>query len=431
MASRALLTPDLLTQMEGPGVSAPRSGIPAAWQCLAFFLTIAALFTRQPDMFLHPQFYAEDGKFWYAQAYNYGRLKALTFQDGGYLNTLPRLVAAITLLFPFRFAPLLMNSFGIVLQALPVMALLSARCRTWGPLPLRMLMAVIYVALPNSAEIHVVLTNAQWHYIILELLLVFGVAPRSVLAKAADVVLFLIGSVSGPFSIVLLPLALFFWWRRRTPWTLLCSLLLGLGGTLQLFVYLTHASGRPRLELGASPALFLKFFGLDVVTGGILALHDVAYRWPASALIPLGIFGLLFILAGFFRASLPLRLMIVFTALCLVLELHSPLADPSQPAWQILLRSYGNRYWYFPMLVFFWSAAWFVFEERSLVLRLAGLCVLLPLPLGIARDWKHAPFPDNHFSLYAARFELASPGQHVIIQLYPEDWSMELVKHQK
>jgi len=46
-------------------------------QWLAFLLSaialaVIAIVSRRPDVILHPQFYAEDGVVWYAQAYSLG-----------------------------------------------------------------------------------------------------------------------------------------------------------------------------------------------------------------------------------------------------------------------------------------------------------------------------------------------------------------------
>ena len=54
-------------------------GIAAGWSwravgAISFILIVA----RWPDALLSPQFYAEDGKYFYAQAYNLGGLHALT-----------------------------------------------------------------------------------------------------------------------------------------------------------------------------------------------------------------------------------------------------------------------------------------------------------------------------------------------------------------
>ena len=86
------------------------AGLSWPWLCLTVLVAAALVVLRKPDVLNNPQFYAEDGAVWYADAYNLGWLRALTIPDGGYLNSLQRLVAAISLLVPLRYAPLVRSS---------------------------------------------------------------------------------------------------------------------------------------------------------------------------------------------------------------------------------------------------------------------------------------------------------------------------------
>ncbi|HTZ59241.1 MAG TPA: hypothetical protein VMB49_14135, partial [Acidobacteriaceae bacterium] len=199
---------------------------------------MAAIFSRLPGAFLHPQFFAEDGWVWYQQAYNLGWLRSLGIAQAGYLQTLPRLVAGLTLLFPMRWAPLIMNLSGAIIQALPVTALLSQRCVTWGPIPLRAFMAVLYIVIPNAPEIHIVLTNAMWHFAVLQALLAFAQPPQSWRGRLVDVLVFGIGTISGPFCILLLPCVAAYWWLRRHRWTMVTLGLLFAGTIAQVFTIL-------------------------------------------------------------------------------------------------------------------------------------------------------------------------------------------------
>src|SRR5215469_14547266 len=119
------------------GDLAKRDGLPMAWLVLSFVVASLAIFTRCPSLLTHAQFYAEDGVHWYAQAYNDGWLQSLLLPSLGYLQTLQRFAAGLALLAPFRWAPLIMTTFGLIWQALPVPVLLSRRCRRWAPLPMR------------------------------------------------------------------------------------------------------------------------------------------------------------------------------------------------------------------------------------------------------------------------------------------------------
>src|SRR3984885_10708428 len=123
-------------------------GINWRWHAVVFSAAFVAIFSRLPGALLHPQFFAEDGWVWYQQAYNLHWLPSLGIAQAGYLQTLPRLVAGAALLFPMQWAPLIMSLVGAVIQVLPVTALLSRRCMPWGPLPVRILMSALYLAIP-------------------------------------------------------------------------------------------------------------------------------------------------------------------------------------------------------------------------------------------------------------------------------------------
>ncbi len=87
-----------------------REDLSFGWQAAVFATALVAIFSRLPGAFLHPQFFAEDGWVWYQQAYNLHWLRSLGIAQAGYLQTLPRLVAGVTLLLPMQWAPLIMNA---------------------------------------------------------------------------------------------------------------------------------------------------------------------------------------------------------------------------------------------------------------------------------------------------------------------------------
>ena len=91
-----------------------REGLGFYWLIASFATALLLIFLRDPSLFTRPQFWAEDGSFWYAQAYNGGWLHSLTIPDGGYLNTLQRLSAGLALVVPFRWAPLPMVLVGLL-----------------------------------------------------------------------------------------------------------------------------------------------------------------------------------------------------------------------------------------------------------------------------------------------------------------------------
>ncbi len=406
-----------------------KGGLACSSQWWVFVLVLLAFVTRRPGLFLQAQFYAEDGLIWFAQAYNAGWLHSLTLPDGGYLNTLQRLVAGAALLVPFRWAPLVMAIAGLLLQVLPVTLLLSARCRSWGPLFLRCVFAVIYVVLPNSLEVHVVLTNAQWHLALTLVLVAFAEPPVSWRGRWLDVLLFALGSVSGPFCIMLLPLMLVYGWMRRQSWSIVLAGLAAPGALLQFGLIVTHA--RSTTVLGATPLLFLRLMGGHVFTASMLGSSGLA-SWhgalPLAVALLADVFGVALMAYAMRWMSLAMRYFVVFCVLVFIASLHTPLFPGTMPLWQQLAVDGGGRYWFLPMLAFLWSAAWCAFYAPARGFRIAAVCVFCLMPVGIARNWFHRGFEDEHFPVYAARLQAAKRGEKLVIPIVPSGISMELVK---
>src|SRR5215469_9458434 len=137
-----------------------------------FLLAFVVLMLRRPDAILNAQFYAEDGKYWYAEAYNYG-WHSLLIPVGGYLNTVSRIIGMISQSIPMLRAPLFMNVCALSMGALPVNVFLSSRFNQIA-LKTRLFGCLLFLSLPNAFEVHAVTTNIQWHLALVALLLLLG-----------------------------------------------------------------------------------------------------------------------------------------------------------------------------------------------------------------------------------------------------------------
>src|SRR5882672_7008724 len=126
---------------------------------LVFLFCLAVVVSRRPDALFHAQFWAEDGKIWYADAFNLGLIQPFPQPAAGYFHSFPRIAALVGLLLPIAVVPLLFNCIAIVFQIIPVQFLLSSRCCEWGSVNARALFAFLYLGLPNSQEMHANITN--------------------------------------------------------------------------------------------------------------------------------------------------------------------------------------------------------------------------------------------------------------------------------
>jgi hypothetical protein len=406
---------------------AARDGLTAGAQCVVFALVLLAIFSRRPSLLTHAQFYAEDGMVFYAQAYNFGWLHSLLLPQVGYLIVAPRLVTGLALLAPLQWAPLVMTIAGLLIQALPVPILLSARCRHWASLPTRILMAAIYIVLPSTREIHVVLTNAQWHMALVAVLLALAASPRTWGGRVCDGVLLLIASLTGPYCIVLGPLVLLYWWLRRQSWTLAIFALTSLPACLQIWLLL-HSPQRAQGMLGARVEALLRMLGGNIVAGAILGGSSFSWRAPMVLIVASAFVGLTIYLYCLGFANLEWKLFLVYCAALFAASLRSPLTEGTKPAWEMLIMAPSARYWFFPMLALAWSALWCARCGRDRLFKIAGTCTLIAMLFGVVRDWRYGAFKDTQFALSVQRLRDAKPGDHVIIPISPAGWQMELVK---
>jgi hypothetical protein len=410
-----------------------------------FVIAFVIVCSRRPDVILNPQFYAEDGAYWFAQAYQFG-WHSLLITQSSYLHTLTRIVALLTLLFPFSYAPLIMNLSAITVQILPVNVLLSSRFADIG-LRTRLLASFLYLALPNSFETSGNITNLFWRLTISAFLLLIVREPDTLAWKIFDATVLVLTSIDGPIGILLVPVAAALWWTRRRKWQTATLWLLAPGALLQAITGLVHLQSRqpPHLNLaghvvvnggpnGATFGRLISILGGQIFFSSVLGL--AVQRWVArgpgtfvldAVAAALGL-GLLFyaLRAG----PLELKLGILFALGVLTLSLWHPLvgtADRGQWDW-LCIPGFGNRYFFLPMLAFLAALLWLATHPASRrEVRYLAIALLLLLPVGICEDWSYGRFIDFHFQKYAERFESAPSGSKVTIPINP-DWRMELTK---
>lgn len=401
-------------------------GLPAGWQLTLFLIVTLALFSRSPRLLTHAQFYAEDGRIWFAQAYNDGWLHSLSVPQAGYLNTMPRVASGLALLVPFSLAPLVLAMVGLVIQGLPVPILLSSRCRHWGSLRTRIILALFYVALPNAREIHIVVTNTQWHLAFAAVLVALSDAPQTWRGRMFDCSILLLAGLSGPYCILLAPLTLAFWLVRRQPWTLRLLALTGFTSITQAY-FLASSDHRVHASLGATLAIFLRLLGGNVIACALFGSYSFANLAPMTFILPAALGGVLVGICCWHLSNIEWKLFLVYCVAIFAASLLSPLTEGLIPAWDSLLVDNSARYWFFPMLAFVWSAIWCVSSGRRIV-RIVGICALAVMQVGIIRDWRYPAYADSCFAASVQRMHDARVGDRVSIPIAPEGWHMELVK---
>ena len=404
---------------------------------LIFITAFAILISRRPDALLNAQFWAEDGAVWYAQAYNLGIMHSLVLPHTGYFQTVSRLTAAVAQFFPLIWAPLLFNLTAIFIEILPVNLITSSRFSKLIPsLSTRLFLALVYLSIPNSAEVHANITNAHWHLAILACMIVLATPSRLAVWRFFDVGFILLSALSGPFSIFLAPITALLWWLRRERWTFLLLFCLSIGSLVQgIAILLTGRFNDPDTPLGATPELLAKLLGGQVFLGALIG--QKGYELISSHSLAFSVLTILVAIAGIalflfclLNAPLELRLFTIFAALIFAASIRSPVGSLTIPQWQALsFPGVGGRYWFIPMLAFITTLIWMVGIRKKPNLRRFATLALAVMIVGIIVDWKYLAYPDLKFREHATKFAEAPKGTKVTIPINPPSWSMELIKH--
>lgn len=411
-----------------------------------FIACFAILYSRRPDAILNAQFYAEDGARWYRDAYELG-WRSLLIPETGYLQTVSRLVAFFALLFPFGWAPLVMNLCALAVQILPVPVLLSRRFQD-VPWVARVAGCALYLGMPNSIEVHANTTNIQWHLALICLLVILGKPAQSRLGRVLEIVALGLLSVNSPLGFVLAPVAALRWRLSREPRIRLYLVTLIPGSMVQALVLIfatTH--GREATNVGASFARFTGIVGGQIFFSAVAGVRTLAMLFLGSnkdalhrAQLGAMTIGLGMTLYSLWRSPVAIKLGLLFAAGVLAMALVHPVAGPdlSFPQWEYLqIPGRSSRYYFFPILGFYAALVALGISGKQgngkwgldRVLSHVALGILLVVPLGVYRDWKYPSYPDLGFAKYAAEFERAKPGTTLKIPIVPLGWEMELVKH--
>jgi hypothetical protein len=400
---------------------------------LVFAASGLIIVSRRPDAVLNPQFWAEDGAVWYADAYNHGLLYSLITPEAGYFQTFSRLVGIFSQMFPLGHGPLVFNLSAILVQCTVACFIISSRLSASIPNTyFRLLIAFLYLALPHSYEVHANVTNAQWHLGLLCFLIIAAGPADRTFWRVFDICAVLLSVLSGPLCLLLIPIAAVKYWRKRNKGMIPVLGLLLFGGMVQGIALLTHP--RPtHADLGADIGLFFQitfrhiFVSPVIGQGGFHVLTE-NLGWNAILIGTVTLFGAVLAVYTLLTSILELRLFILFSVLIYAAALVSPAVTPVDGQWSaIAAASTSVRYWFIPGLCVLICLLYLAAKARSSFIRYSAMAILVFVPYGMIKDWSDPKFQDLNFSKYAEEFEKVPPGKEMSIPINP-NWEMKLIK---
>jgi hypothetical protein len=440
------------------------------WLVAAAAVTAALWVSHMPALLFHAQLYADDGG-WYQGAYTLGPLASVPHPAAGYFVVFQRLIASISLLLPIIAVPTFFNAVALAVQILGICYLVSRRMEPAIPsLAARVSIALLVIALPNAYDTSGNLTSTQWHLGLLAFLALFAGPARRLGGQLLDTAIIVISGLTGPYCILLEPIAI--WrWRRNPGDRRLLSLLVAntVCSAAQLIVIVDRlAVERSTSPLAAGFYPLVRMIGRQVTLGFIVGAHGLStiagtfiasnpVALSALTVIPLTVCGW-----AAWRGPRILRAFCYFALAVFVLALIAPsiagfrwpsLGDPADIA---NFHPGGLRYFLYPLLAFAISLGWLavtygipllrrasrertaakatmpVLADRTVwfgrAVGVAAACVIAgSVFVGMRVDWGYPPYLEEHWAAEVHRLDVAGRGTVVVIPINPRGWTLSLV----
>lgn len=415
---------------------------------IMFLLAFILIISRRPDAVLNPQFWAEDGTVFYAQAYNNGITNSLFSPYAGYLHAVPRLTAAFSMLFSLKSAPLVFNLIAIIIQILPVNFLISSRFSQLIPnINYRICISFLYIALPGCYEVHANITNTQWRVALLIFINIITQSSQA-LVNLFDIIMISIGGLTGPFSILIIPIVVFLIFSKKIINKKISDLFYLKFGVLvctaltQFIILNSNQIGQARLnKTGANVLSFndvkiileiltnhvfsISLFGTNITNYFINVLPDFLYNILDIMLLVAGLIASLYLLL---KSPLELKSFIIFAAFIPFTAIA--LEFPNITVFEAV--GVGARYWFNLELAFSLGTVWIcykIYSKKNRAAKIFAVTIIVAMSIGIVTDWEHPAFTDFKFAKYADQFIELSTGHEIIIPTNPEPWTIKLIKH--
>jgi F0F1-type ATP synthase assembly protein I len=365
---------------------------------------VLVLFSRRPEMFLHPEFWAEDGQIFFVPADIEG-VHALVTPYRGYHLFLLRLIAAEAAGLDARWVPAAYFAANLATILFIAVALFSPRIDL--PYPAGCALAIAF--LPHSGEVIGNLTNLQWLSALGLVWLLIAREPFNTRQLITDLLLAGVTGLTGVFSVLLMPLFVWRAWRRKTRASALLASILVITAAVQFWEFVHSARILPA-SLGPTMEPIAWFVGFRLPASLFLPV-SWAETLPRWALDGLGLIAVAVLIAAVaWRGEHRERRLLLVASIVLVVS--ATIFQARQLKAFQLLRD-GDRYFFLPKLL----AAWLLISglsARGFVRWATAAGCGLALIAAFA-NWHYVRLADHHWPEYARRIEAGERVQDIPI----------------
>lgn len=399
---------------------------------LVFVLGVIVLFLRRPDALLTPQFWAEDGKFWYGEAYTNGSLHSLLSPYAGSSQFAMRIAGSLSTILPFRSVPLFFTLVALIIKIIPLLLIHSQRfSKILKDNLAKWLITIFYLFMANGSETHLNLTNIGWHLSLIAFLILIAPSTKKKFWQVFDITVLSVAALTGPFTFFLAVPAIIQHYLERSRDSLLKLVVISAGFIVQLMIFLftglaERGTGIDTLQ--PSAPLLIQIIGKRIF-GVTLFGNDIALRqYGTLSILLLLCFCASMLIYAFVKGPRNLKLFIAFTWLSLAASLASPAMSGS---WKVQLLAINDRYWFLPSISFAVSLIWIIREKKAYLSFKVGamLCVAMIFAVSVPRSFRYKQLEDQKFSSYANQFMHLDAGENLCIPVNPDNgWLTCLTK---
>ena len=407
-----------------------------------FFLCFLVMALRRPDIILNAQFWAEDGRVWFAEAYNHGVLASLLKPQNGYFQTISRLVLGFATFFPLEYVPIISNICALFFRAILIVFLFSSRF-SWVGIFAKISILIYFLLMPGLDEVHANITNTHWYLALYLLMIIVADDASTGFWKIHDMLFLILSSLSGPFVLFIVPCLIYKYYyqlsidkelrvkpfldKLSNPFFILLFLLM----VVQLLAVLSITEGdRSLTRLGASYTLFVHIVVSRIFTGFISPSFG-AWLWQHdifSFIIFIVCIGIIFSVC-FNKTEWRARVIVIFSSLMLAAALYKPMLSLSLPQWS-LLESFdsGGRYFIITNLCWCSLLIFFIqkyFRKYSRILFTLFFIGFMAISVSY---FKIKPLPESHYAESISVFRNLQQGEKMDIPIAPgSTWFMTLI----
>jgi hypothetical protein len=274
-------------------------------------------------------------------------------------------------------------------------------------------------------------TNTHWYLWLYLIAVVISDAPRTPIWRAHDWLALIIGGLSGPGVIFILPCLVLRYVAQRTtaaarPLFVLAAAALAVVQLAMLGLSIAAQPGRA--AFGGDPLALAGVLSSRILLGFLTPSRWVpALSMPAVA-IPVALLGLAIAVAVAIRPDWRGRSLVLVIALVLLAAVYTPAFSQFRAQWSPLLSP--DEPGYFVVTSLAWAGTLLFFAARYLP-RLSNLSLAAVAFLGgflILFDFALPAVQGPFFGPEADRIAAAAPGTTLEVPIAPPGWSMTLVK---